>query len=188
MGNAEYWITNKMTNASWDSAEVSLQGLSLPGNEESISIVVPAEVFPSPLISRDIIVTFRIEDGYVEGTPLVVASRIYGGRRGSGKEQLKKYKTKNELWFLGNKVMIVNNEVMFIVLPTNPKTFLVSSMLMTTCSPMAKLVKEKVIPRLVNFNGAEIKIVSTSGWKVHLYVDSNIDRANDILLKHIDEI
>ena len=177
MSNADYLAASTFTNATWTSRDIDLQGLSLPG-KKSITITVPLE--------EPIVATFSIEDGTVEGTPISAITRIYSHYR--DRDRLKMYKSKDDEWLLGDKLILRNGEVAFIALPVNPVIFIIGTTLMRTCSPMAKMIKEKVIPRIVDYNNADVRVLCTRNWKLHTFIDTPITRANQVILRHIDEI
>lgn len=142
---------------------------------------------------RNVVVdaTFSVKQT-IEGTPLQVISRLSSSALQAG--ELYKYVEGNNIWFLGREVCILNNVVAYLMLPTVPRVLLISTNLMVCASRMSKVLKERIVPDLVDNFGQNItvKIVDTRGFVIargerpEKIVSK--DSIRDVLLEHIDEI
>jgi len=142
---------------------------------------------------RNVVVdaTFSVKET-TDGTPLQVVSRL--GRSDLQAGELCRYVEGNNTWFLGREVCVLNNVVAYLMLPTVPRVLLVGANLMMCASRMSKVLKERIIPDLVDTFGQNItvKIVDTRGFVVGRgAMPAKIvskDSIRDVLLEHIDEI
>ena len=100
------------------------------------------------------------------GTPTQVLTLL--GRDILKAGELSKYIEGNNRWLLSREVCILNGVVCFMSFPTNPRVFVVGTVLMENQSRMAKAIKERVIPDIVNSCGNTVimKIVNTAGFIV----------------------
>lgn len=179
-----------------DEPYTSIEGLSCSQN--TITIRLPQGNYTrvgrqSDSSLRNVVIdaTFSIKQA-VDGTPLQVVSRLGGSALQAG--ELYRYVEGNNIWFLGREVCILNNVVAYLMLPAVPRVLLVGANLMMCASRMSKVLKEKIIPDLVNSFGQNItvKIVNTR----ELVIEKGAmpakpvskDSIRDILLEHIDEI
>ena len=185
--NRTQWNNQPYTN---------IEGLSCSQN--TITIRLPQGTYTrvggqpdTSLRNVTIDATFSIKQA-VDGTPLQVISRLGGNTLQAG--ELYRYVEGNNIWFLGREVCILNNMVAYLMLPTNPKILIVGANLMMCASRMSKVLKEKIIPDLVNTFEQDItaKIVNTAGFVIKRGAmpgkPVSKDSIRDILLEHIDEI
>lgn len=179
-----------------DEPYTSIEGLSCSQN--TITIRLPQGNYTrvgrqSDSSLRNVVIdaTFSIKQA-VDGTPLQVVSRLGGSALQAG--ELYRYVEGNNIWFLGREVCILNNVVAYLMLPAVPRVLLVGANLMMCASRMSKVLKEKIIPDLVNSFGQNItvKIVNTRELVIERGViprkPVSKDSIRDILLEHIDEI
>ena len=179
-----------------DEPYISIEGLSC--SQSTITIRLPQGTYTrvggqpdTSLRNVNIDATFSIKQT-VGGTPLQVVSKLGGSALQAG--ELYRYVEGNNIWFLGREVCILNNMVAYLMLPTNPKILIVGANLMMCASRMSKVLKEKIIPDLVNTFEQDItaKIVNTQGFVIRKGVmpgkPVSKDSIRDILLEHIDEI
>lgn len=179
-----------------DEPFTSIEGLSC--SQDTITIRLPQGNYTrvgrqSDASLRNVVIdaTFSIKQA-VDGTPLQVVSRLGGSSLQAG--ELYRYVEGNNIWFLGREVCILNNVVAYLMLPTIPRVLLVGVNLMMCASRMSKVLKEKIIPDLVNTFGQNItvKIVNTKELVIERGViprkPVSKDSIRDILLEHIDEI
>lgn len=142
---------------------------------------------------RNVVVdaTFSIKQN-LEGTPLQVISRLSSSALQAG--ELYRHVEGNNLWFLGREVCILNNVVAYLMLPTAPRVLLIGTNLMMCASRVSKVLKEKIVPDLVDTFGQNItvKIVDTRSFIVGRGATPakivSKDSIRDVLLEHIDEI
>lgn len=185
--NRTQWNNQPYTN---------IEGLSCSQN--TITIRLPQGTYTrvggQPDTSlRNVVIdaTFSIKQA-VDGTPLQVISRLGGSTLQAG--ELYCYVEGNNIWFLGREVCILNNVVAYLMLPTVPRVLLISTNLMACASRMSKVLKERIVPDLVDNFGQSItvKIVDTRGFVVEKGTAPtkpvSKDSIRDILLEHIDEI
>lgn len=179
-----------------DEPYISVEGLSC--SQGTITIRLPQGTYTrvgrqSDTSLRNVVIdaTFSIRQT-TDGTPLQVVSRL--GRSTLQAGELYRYVEGNNTWFLGREVCILNNVVAYLMLPTVPRVLLVGANLMMCTSRMSKVLKEKIIPDLVNTFGQNItaKIVNTREFVIEKGVmprkPVSKDSIRDILLEHIDEI
>ena len=135
--------------------------------------------------------TFFIEQT-IEGTPLQAVARIGDDKYKNG--ELCRYIDGSNHWLLSREACILNGRVCFMSLPTAPITFIVGTTLMENQSRMAKVLKEKVIPDIVNSfaNTVTMKIVNTVNFIVtegvsprKVVTKSDIEK---VLLDNIDNM
>lgn len=128
----------------------------------------------------------------IDGTPLQVVRGIGDDRYKNG--EMCRYVDGNNQWLLSREACILNGRVCFMSLPTVPITFIVGTTLMENQSKMAKLLKEKVIPDIVNSfaNTVTMKIVNTINFIVtegvsprKVVTESDIEK---VLLDNIDSV
>lgn len=179
-----------------DEPYINIEGLSC--SQGTITIRLPQGNYTrvgrqsdTSLRNVTIDATFSIRQT-TDGTPLQVVSRLGGSGLQAG--ELYRYVEGNNIWFLGREVCVLNNVVAYLMLPTVPRVLLVGVNLMVCASRMSKVLKEKIIPDLVNTFGQNItvKIVNTR----ELVIEKGAiprkpvsrDSIRDILLEHIDEI
>lgn len=178
-----------------DEPYISVEGLSCP--QSTITIRLPqgnytrVGTYPDNSL-RDVIIdaTFSVKET-TDGTPLQVVSRL--GRSDLQAGELCRYVEGNNTWFLGREMCILNNVVAYLMLPTVPRVLLVGANLMMCASRVSKVLKERIVPDLINTFGQNItvKIVDTrdfvieKGLTPRKPVSKNSIR--DILLEHIDE-
>lgn len=179
-----------------DEPYINIEGLSCSQN--TITIRLPQGVYtrvgrqPDDSL-RDVVIdaTFSIKQT-TDGTPLQVMSRLGGSALQVG--ELYRYVEGRNIWFLGREVCILNNVVAYLMLPTVPRVLLVGANLMMCASRMSKVLKEKIIPDLINTFGQNItvKIVDTRDFVIEKGLAPrkpvSKDSIRDILLEHIDEI
>lgn len=179
-----------------DEPYTSIEGLSC--SQDTITIRLPQGNYTrvgrqSDASLRNVVIdaTFSIKQA-VDGTPLQVVSRLGGSTLQAG--ELYRYVEGNNIWFLGREVCVLNNVVAYLMLPAVPRVLLVGANLMMCASRMSKVLKEKIIPDLVNTFGQNItaKIVNTREFVIEKGVmprkPVSKDSIRDILLEHIDEI
>ena len=179
-----------------DEPYTNIEGLSC--SQGTITIRLPQGNYTgvggqSNTSLRNVVIdaTFSIRQT-AEGTPLQVMSRLGGNALKAG--ELYSYVEGNNIWFLGREVCVLNNVVAYLMLPSVPRVLLVGANLMMCASRMSKVLKEKIIPDLVNTFGQNItvKIVNTREFVIEKGVmprkPVSKDSIRDILLEHIDEI
>jgi hypothetical protein len=176
-----------MYEADWNHRELDLEGLSC-SETTSTTVWIPGEAMSDgvPVIS-----TVRMVNSELTGTPTQIGCRFFGRRAECA--NLTKYKTDKEVWYLSDKLILLNGKVAFIVLPpipTRQRKAIVGVNLMSCCSPMAKMLKEKVIPNLVRDNGVEMKILNTWNWRLtQTGIHGDLEKdTTEIMLKHLDEL
>lgn len=181
----------------WDDEPyINIEGLSCSQN--TITIRLPQGVYtrvgrqPDDSL-RDVVIdaTFSIKQT-TDGTPLQVMSRLGGSALQVG--ELYRYVEGRNIWFLGREVCILNNVVAYLMLPTAPRVLLVGANLMMCASRVSKVLKERIVPDLINTFGQNItvKIVNTRDFVIEKGLTPrkpvSKDSIRDILLEHIDEI
>lgn len=179
-----------------DEPYINIEGLSCSQN--TITIRLPQGVYtrvgrqPDDSL-RDVVIdaTFSVKQT-TDGTPLQVMSRLGGSALQVG--ELYRYVEGRNIWFLGREVCILNNVVAYLMLPTVPRVLLVGANLMMCASRMSKVLKERIIPDLINTFGQNItvKIVDTRDFVIEKGLTPrkpvSKDSIRNILLEHIDEI
>lgn len=179
-----------------DEPYINIEGLSCSQN--TITIRLPQGVYtrvgrqPDDSL-RDVVIdaTFSIKQT-TDGTPLQVMSRLGGSALQVG--ELYRYVEGRNIWFLGREVCVLNNEVAYLMLPTAPRVLLVGANLMMCASRVSKVLKERIVPDLINTFGQNItvKIVDTRDFVIEKGLAPrkpvSKDSIRDILLEHIDEI
>ena len=129
----------------------------------------------------------------IEGTPLQAVAKLQARELEPG--ALYRYVEGNNQWLFSREVFILNGALAFIMLPTVPKTALVSTRLMECSSRVSKVLKEKVIPDIIDSLGENItmKIANTEYFVVKNvgtipYKIVSEDDIRDVLIEHIDDI
>lgn len=191
-------ITYPFTNRTkWNEEPyVNINGLSCAQN--TITIKLPKGIYTgvgthtnAELRCVEIEATFSIKCT-LEGTPTAVVSKL--GRSDLEGGEVYQYIEGSNRWLFSREVCILNNEVVYLMLPSAPKMLIIGVGMMTCSSRMAKLFREKVIPDVIVTFGSNItvKIMNTfdltvkSGVTPTRIVSDNEIR--DILLEHIDKI
>lgn len=183
MRNLEYSAESALRGA-WDPFVISMKGITSPG-EGSITIEVPRHLTFTNYV---VVVNVAVGDMRSEGTPKQILLRMFGLRRNEG-SVLTKYDKNNESWLLGQKVAILNGKVAFMLIPTSTSTKVVavSADLMRSCSPMAKLYKEKIVPYLC-CTGYSVVVENTDMWTFKSPLTEGVEVANTIALDHLNEL
>lgn len=185
------------TRMRWSQAPlIRIDSLVCP--QDTVTIRLPKgdyrDVGTSPLSdAKDIQIdaTFFIGQT-IEGTPLQVVTRIGDDKYRNG--EMCRYVDGNNHWLMSREACILNGRVCFMSLPTVPFTFIVGTTLMENQSRMAKVLKEKVIPDIVNSfaNTVTVKIMNTVNFIVtegispkRMVTESDIEK---VLLDNIDSM
>lgn len=178
-----------VSNNSWNEKKIDLDGLSMPKQKE-ITIRIPTGFeYTRGESKRPLIASFKINENTFDGTPTTLINSIFRTRRGACLgDELTKYISKNELWMISKRLIILDNQIAYISLPTMSSDIIVGPRLLISCSPMAKVLREKVIPQMVTSYGKKMTIQNTSGWIMNSHIFNTIDNTYDIILNHIDEI
>ena len=171
---------------------------SLSCSQNTITIRLPqgnytrVGTYPDNLLRNAVVdATFSVKQT-IEGTPLQVISRLSSSGLQAG--ELYRHIEGNNTWFLGREVCVLNNVVAYLMLPTAPRVLLIGINLMACASRVSKVLKERIVPDLINTFGQNItvKIVDTRGFVVGRgAMPAKIvskDSIRDVLLEHIDEI
>lgn len=184
MRNLEYSAELSLREPSWDPFVISMKGLTSPG-EGSITIEVPRHL---TVTDNAVVVNMAVGDMRNEDTPKQILLRIFGLRRNEG-SVLTKYDKNNESWLLGQRVAILNGKVAFMRIPasTRGKVVAISADLMRSCSPMAKMFKEKIVPYLC-CTGYCVTVENTDMWTFKSPLTEGVEVANTIALDHLNEL
>ena len=177
MRRIAYPFTNR---TKWNEEPyVNINGLSCAQN--TITIKLPKGDYTrvgthtdAELRGTEIEATFAIKST-LEGTPTAVVNRL--GRSELEGGEVYQYIEGSNRWLFSREVCILNNEVVYLMLPSAPKMLIIGVGMMTCSSRMAKLFREKVIPDVIVTFGSNItvKIMNTFDLTVKKWRNSDKD-------------